>query len=365
MISVADIEQRLRDRVEMLAGELLPAARREGNYLKVGSVQGEAGQSLAIELAGAGKGWWRDYAGTDHGDMLDLIRVTRGLASKGDAVAWAKAWLGIDDSWERGKPPAKANPDEQRKRAEEARARAEQRQAREAAERAQKIKRARGLFLGGPNDPTPGIKGTPVELYLRGRGLEPGEAGEWPRSLRFHAEVWCREERCKIPAMLAMIVTADGEHVATHRTYLMERRGQWTKIDSPNSKMVLGPMGGGFVPIAKGASGKPMARIPQGEPVYVAEGIEDCLVLRMKKPEARIVAAISLGNLAAMVLPAAARRLVICADRDDNAKAVDQLERAIAAQQARGIEVRLVMPPVGHKDLNDWLRAEQRQRGAA
>lgn len=355
MLTVGDIEQRLRDRVEQLAGELLPAARRDGNYLKVGSVMGEAGQSLAIELAGSGKGWWRDYAGTDHGDMLDLIRATRGLADKGAAVAWAKQWLGIDDSWERGKPAAKIDPAEMAKRAEEARSRAEERQQRESAERAQKIKRARGLFLSGE-----AIEGSPAEAYLQGRSLDAGATGKWPRSLRFHPEVWCREERCKIPALLAMIVTADGNHVATHRTYLQQVRGSWTKIDSPNSKMVLGPMGGGFVPISKGVSGKPMAKIPEGEPVHVAEGIEDCLVLRMKKPEARIVAAISLGNLAAMVLPSAARRLVIAADRDDNARAVDLLERAIAAQQARGIEVRLVLPPPPHKDLNDWLRAEMR-----
>jgi hypothetical protein len=170
--------------------------------------------------------------------------------------------------------------------------------------------------------------------------------------------VWCRAEGTKIPALLAPIYLADGTHVATHRTFLQRcaRRG-WSKIDSPNAKMVLGPMWGGFVPVNKGASGKPMAKMPAGEPVYLTEGIEDALVVRMTRPETRIVAAISLPNIGGIVLPEAARRLVVCCDRDDNAKAIAQLERGIAAQQARGLEVRIVMPPEPHKDLNDWLLA--------
>jgi hypothetical protein len=80
-------------------------------------------------------------------------------------------------------------------------------------------------------------------------------------------------------------------------------------------------------------------------------------VVRMMKPEARIIAAISLGNIGAIVLPEAARRLVVVCDRDDKPAAVDQLERSIGRQQARGLSVETVFPPVPHKDMNDWLRA--------
>ena len=160
------------------------------------------------------------------------------------------------------------------------------------------------------------------------------------------------------------IYRADGAQIGTHRTFLQNGRRGWSKIDSPNAKMVLGNMWGGFIPIQKGSSGKPMAKMAEGEPVYVTEGIEDALVVRMMKPEARIIAAIALGNVGAIVLPPAARRLVIVADRDTKAKAQEQLERSIAQQQARGLDVRLVMPPVGIKDMNEWWVAIKRGEAA-
>lgn len=352
MISVQEIEQRLRDNAESIGRELLTGAHKEGAYLKAGSIMGEAGNSLVLVLQGERQGLWRDYAGTDHGDMLDLIQQTQGL-DKGGAVAWAKDRLGIVDEWT---PHAvRPNPEQLRARAEELRQMAAARQSKAADEKAAKMRGARALFLSPQSRP---IAGTPAEAYLQGRAIAQGE--RWPGCLRFNPEVWNADERCKIPAMLAPIYLADGTHVATHRTYLQaERRRGWVKIDGRNAKKVLGPMWGGFIPINKGASGKSMRRMPEGEPVYITEGIEDALCVRMLRPEYRIVAAVTLGNIGAIVLPEAAKRIVIVADRDDNQTALDALERSLAAQQARGLDVRLVMPPVGIKDVNDWLRAGQ------
>ena len=70
----------------------------------------------------------------------------------------------------------------------------------------------------------------------------------------------------------------------------------------------------------------------------------------------RIVAAISLANMGGIVLPPAARKLVLVCDRDTKPKAQEALERAIARQQARGLDVQLVLPPPPHKDMNDWLK---------
>lgn len=349
MLSVAEIEQRLRDQVQALALQLLPNARRDGNYLKVGSIQGEPGGSLVVHLNGTNQGLWSDYAGIDRGDMLDLIEATQGLADKGAAVAWAKEFLGLADEWTG--PARQLSADEKAARAEEARVRLEARQAKDAEERAAKIRRAKGLFLSA----TP-IAGSPAEHYLRGRLLDYAPLPAWPGALRFHPEVWNKEHRVKVPAMVAAIYLADGTQVATHRTYLQEVRGRWTKLDSPNAKMVLGPMWGGFVPINKGSSRKPMRDMIAGEPVFVTEGIEDAIVVRMKRPEARIVSAISLGNMGGIVLPEAAKVLRLVCDRDEKLAAQEALERSIAAQQARGLTVELVMPPAGIKDMNDWLR---------
>ena len=364
MISVSEIEEQLRARCEDIARQLLPAARKEGAYLKVGSVFGEAGGSLVICLQGQKRGRWNDWAADTHGDMLDLIEQALGLPSKREAVAWAKQQLGIHDQWTGS--AVKPCPEELARRAEDARQRAEQRAQEDARDKAAKIRGAKALFLHkGSID----MGDTPAALYLQGRGLRSGPTG-WPGSMRFNPEVWCRDIKEKIPAMLGAVYLADGQQVACHRTYLQRTGGQWGKLQGATAKKILGPSWGGFIPINKGASGKPMSAMAEGEPIYMAEGPEDCLAIRMKKPEARIVCGLSLGNMGAIVFPAAAKRLVIVADRDPNPREVAKLERTIAQQQARGLEVSIVMPPPSVngrpvKDINDWLLAEQEEGRAA
>ncbi len=361
LISVSEIAERLNDQAQSLAPELLPNGYRSGNkWMASGIEDTGASASLAINLSGANIGHWVDYgnarAGEDKGDMLDLLRLKLGMDMRG-AVQEAKRRLGIHDEFIPGTSP-RPNAAEMEARAAEARERAREREEKDAREREAKAKRARGAWLAGKD-----IAGTPAELYLRGRALTPGGDGQWPGSLRFHNEMWCKPLGSKEPAMLGAIFRADGVQVGTHRTFLHQRAGRiWTKIDHPNAKMVLGNMWGGFIPISKGSSGKSMRDMPAGEPVYVTEGIEDAVVVRMMKPEARIVSAICVPNIGAIVLPEQARRLVVVCDRDDNSKAQDQLERSIAQQQARGIDVKLVMPPAelnGEriKDMNDWLQA--------
>lgn len=342
----------LRDEVERLVWELLPAAKRDGHHLCVGSLAGEPGQSLKIEIAGPRKGGWRDFANPDgpdgHGDCLRLIQHVLFAGDLGEAVQWAKSWLGLDHL------------DPARLETRRAQARETARDSAAAHEEEKKLKRKRAvaLWLGGKP-----IVGTPAEAYLRGRGIALSDDGldHWPGSLRFVAECYNKQERVKMPAMVAQMLLPDGSHVATHRTYLTwdDRRG-WVKMDSPNAKMVLGSCGGSFIPLRRGATGKSLSDAPAGDWLHLAEGIEDALVGAMARPALRVGAGYSVGNIGALVLPEAMRNgggLVIWADRDaPGSKAVDALERTIAKQQARGTAVRIVMPPPPHKDLNEWLQ---------
>lgn len=364
MISVAEIAERINGCAGELAPELLPNGRRAGTrWMFSGIADTGNSESAWVHLSGAKIGKWFDMGnaapGEDKGDMLDLLRLKLGLADPASAIAEAKRRLGIHDEFRPG-VRREISPEERARRADEARQRAEVREAEDAAEREQKAKRARALFLSaGP------IGRTPASLYLQRRGIACPSGADWPGAIRFHAEVWCKPERCKVPAMLSAIYRADGVQIGTHRTFLQlcPQRG-WIKIDSPNAKMVLGNMWGGFIPINKGASGKSMRHMLEGEPVYVTEGIEDALVVRMMKPEARIIAAISLPNIGGILLPPAAKRIVVVADRDTNERALAQQERSIGQQQARGMDVSLVMPPPPHKDVNDWWLAIQRERAA-
>lgn len=380
LLSVQEIEQRLRDNAEAIARQCIPNGKVEGKYFLAGDVMGGPGDSLVLYLTGERAGKWRHYAGTDYGDMLDLIELSQGCSGKGEAVAIAKQWLGIDEDW-RGR--GAIDPAEQQRRAAELARQREERTRKDAEAREAKIRGARALYLAGGAS---GVAGTPVEQYLMGRGLAPampGSAslrsataepsaesqGKWPGALRYHPEVWNAEERAKLPAMVAPIYLHDGIHIGTHRTWLQpDKRRGWVKLDCNAPKKVLGSLWGGFIPINKGRSGKPMRTMPAEEPVYVTEGIEDALVVRMARPDARIICAVSLGNIGAVVLPEQARELVIVADRDEKPAAIDALERSIAQQQARGLRVRIVMPEPPYKDMNAWYLAKLRAghgKGAA
>jgi hypothetical protein len=349
-ISVREIELQARARCEALTRECLPNAIKDGAYLKVGSIGGERGSSLVVNLQGANRGMWRDWSANTAGDMVVLVEQTKFGGDRGQAVQWLKSWLGLDDL----DPGRLATV-----RAEAASV--DDDLAAEAAREAEaKKKGARSLWLKGVAD----IAETPAARYLEGRGIDVEPLVRWPGALRFHDEVWNRDAGIKLPAMLAAMTLPDGSHVATHRTFLGREPGtrRWVKADAADlgvprgqAKKVIGKSGGAFVPIRKGASKLSMSRIRAPEAVYVTEGIEDALTVAMAAPLVRVIAAYSLGNLGAIAFPPILETIVIVADRDDHVREQEALERAIARQQARGHRVRLAMPPPGFKDMNAAL----------
>ncbi|MFT6668679.1 MAG: hypothetical protein ACJAVZ_000125 [Afipia broomeae] len=142
----------------------------------------------------------------------------------------------------------------------------------------------------------------------------------------------------------------------------------------PKAKKVLGDYWTSSIHIWKGIGprgGKPgsLRDVKPGAHVFIAEGIEDALSAVVLKPEARVLAAISLSNLGHVVLPEAVSNVTLIADLDDNKTARDELDRAIASHQAAGRTVRVFQNRWGGKDLNDALRAASTEtengRGAA
>jgi len=363
-ISVREIEMQARQHAEAIGRECLPAALKDGQFLKAGSLGGERGSSLVLNLQGSNRGMWRDWSTNDQGDMIVLVERTKFGGDRGQAVAWLKSWLGIDD----------LDPG----RLAQVRARVAQIDAdldAEAAKEAEAKKRgARALWLKGQP-----IADTPAAAYLEGRGITLAALGEWPGALRYHAEVWNADARVKLPCMLAQMILPTGEHVATHRTWLgrCPRTRRWVKacdadlgVSKKGNKKVTGRSKGAFVPLRKGASRLSMGHMRRPESIYTAEGIENALSVAMKQPDARVVAAYSLGNLGMIEFPPAVTAIVLCGDRDEApagadadeiAKAqrkIEAFERAIARQQSRGHRVQIVLPPPGLKDMNDWLRHE-------
>ena len=96
MMMAKEIARALSQSAEDVARYLLPQGKRIGNEWRVGSINGEPGQSLGVHLTGEKAGLWCDFAnGNNHsGDLLDLWAKKRNLKIC-EAITEATHYLGI------------------------------------------------------------------------------------------------------------------------------------------------------------------------------------------------------------------------------------------------------------------------------
>src|SRR5258706_12392621 len=96
----ADLAHRLARNAEAVCRHYLYNGHREGRYWLVGDVANTPGRSLFVRLSGpdSGKGAagkWTDAATGEHGDLLDLIALNRGLDRLRDALDEARVVLSL------------------------------------------------------------------------------------------------------------------------------------------------------------------------------------------------------------------------------------------------------------------------------
>lgn len=103
-MTATEIAHALRPRVDEVARLLLPNGKRNGSLWIVGSVAGEAGNSLKVHLSGELVGSWTDWADQRKGDLIGLWQGARGLGLA-EACEQALAFLGIVET-----SPALARP---------------------------------------------------------------------------------------------------------------------------------------------------------------------------------------------------------------------------------------------------------------
>nr|WP_246573751.1 toprim domain-containing protein [Chelatococcus asaccharovorans] len=120
---------------------------------------------------------------------------------------------------------------------------------------------------------------------------------------------------------------------------------------------------GGFVPLSRGRSGKPIAQAPQGEWVACAEGVENGLSVALARPELRVLTSVSLANLGNITLPDHIGGVYVIADNDSEPDALRQLNASLALLETRNFPTRVVRAPEPHKDFNDWLQVLAAQSG--
>ncbi|OYV67231.1 MAG: DNA primase [Acidiphilium sp. 21-66-27] len=310
--SAAELAHRLAREAEAVCRHYLSNGRRQGRYWLVGDVQNSPGRSLFVRLTGpdsgrGAAGKWTDAATGQHGDLIDLIRLNRGLDRLGDALGEARAFLGLRKP---GLPRAPA--------------------------RAGSSNSARRLFaLSRP------IVGTLAETYLRNRGITAGLEGM--PALRFHPACFYRAHdaapREAWPALIAAVTNPDGTITGVHRTWLDRDGAGKAPIATP--RRALGHLLGNAV------------RFGMPSDVMIAgEGIETMLSLRCLLPDMPMVAALSANHLTALILPPALRRLYIA--RDNDAAGRHAAMRLRDRARAAGIDVRIPWPVTN--DFNADLR---------
>jgi hypothetical protein len=294
----------------------LSNGRQSGNYWLVGDVKNSPGRSLFVRLTGPDRGKgrvgkWTDAATGEHGDLLDLIALNRGLDRLRDVLAEARSFLRL--------PRAEPAPDRT------SRAPLAPHGSSDAARRLYAISRP--------------IRGTIAETYLRNRRIT---ALHEASALRFHPRCYYRSDAdaptVAWPALIAGVTDLDGKIIGVHRTWLNPSGDDKAPVGTP--RRAMGSLLGHGVRF--GAVGEIMA---------AGEGIETMLSLRTVLPTLPMVAALSATHLAVLSFHPSLRRLYIArdADRAGERAAAALIERA----QKAGIEALRLSPILG--DFNEEL----------
>ena len=315
--SASELARRLARNAEAVCRYYLSNGRRQGNYWLVGDVENTPGRSMFVRLKGgeSGKGAagkWTDSARGSYGDLLDVIRGTRGLVDFRDVMDEARRFLSL--------PRPKPEPEWRRQHARAPTGSPES---------------ARRLFAMSRS-----IAGTVAETYLRHRGIT---ALHGTAHLRFHPRCYYRPyddaPTQTWPAMMAAVTGFGGVITGAHRTWLDPSGRDKAPIDTP--RRAMGQLLGNAV------------RFDMAQDVMAAgEGIETVLSVRCVMPTMPMAAALSSAHLSAILFPLRLRRLYIVRDDDPagDGAAASLIDRANAV----GIETIILSPTL--EDFNEDLR---------
>ena len=340
---LADIKALLQSRIDSLVRELAPQGSRAGKYwmAKNPTRDDKRAGSFWIAMSGV-PGSWRDEATGDKGDVLSLISYITGLDFK-HTMQWARDWLGLarlDDTAIRT-----------------ARAKVQHSTVNDEAREADLLQRKRGQAFALWLKATDKLGGTPVDTYLRSRGIDMTRLKAPPRALRCGVRKHL-ESGLVLPCMMALMTGDTEKPFAVHCTFLAPD-GSGKAAVTPARK-IWPSFKGSAIRLARGETGMtPGEAAKQGllDTLVLCEGVEDGLSIALACPEYRVWAAGSIGNLAHIALPTCCADVIIAADNDwGKPQAQKQLETAIAALAAQGRPVRVARSSVG-KDANDALRA--------
>src|ERR1700687_2642408 len=96
----SELARRLARNAEAVCRHYLSNGRRRGRYWTVGDVRNTPARSMFVRLSGpdsgpGAAGHWTDAASAEHGDLLDVIRESCGLAHFRDIADEARRFLSL------------------------------------------------------------------------------------------------------------------------------------------------------------------------------------------------------------------------------------------------------------------------------
>jgi putative DNA primase/helicase len=184
-----------------------------------------------------------------------------------------------------------------------------------------------------------------LSRYFTGRGID-----NIPISAMALTAKDCRHfEHLGLSAYPAMVCTVIREDklVGAHVT-MLSKDGS-SKLSGEKSKLMFGPVKGGYIPISE---------LDPDRPLIIAEGIETALSAAQIASGWPVIATGSAPNMKSLIVPKASE-YIICADNDKN-KTGQNAATFLARQLANaGQSVRVAVPEYEGEDWNDVLLNER------
>jgi putative DNA primase/helicase len=312
----------LAARIDELARVLLPQGKAVSGCWRVGGLDGARGASLAITLSGDHQGRWRDFATSEQGDALDLVKAVR-RCSTAEALEWSRRWLDRDRGRARAPAPNAGDSDDE----------------------ARRIERALAIW-----DEAVDPRNKLVETYLRARALKLTDslAG---KVIRYHrACPWGKDANGKTIRVPAMVVAM--RSIVTDDITAIQR----TRLSQDGKKIERRMLG-----VAAGAAVKLDADERVTDRLIIGEGVETAMTARQigLKPTWALGSA---GAIAGFPVLDGIAKLMILAENDDASRRT--AEACATRWHDAGRKVFINRPTSGN-DLNDALQAMERSRRLA
>jgi hypothetical protein len=342
-LSIAQVCALLNPRIGDVISYLRLHGQRKGDSLWIKNpTRNDHNPSLQIRLSGAEVGKWKDQATDDRGDALALIRYIGNYSSNEEPKKIALQLLGIDEN----NPPT-----------ELPQVKVRDQEMRDEYNDVQENAWAKDFFF---HKCTPEVLGSPVDDYLKHRGINLRQLPRIPDSLRYCPEAYSTEASKNYPAMVWLFRNKDGLITGSHTTFLENIGGIYRKAKLKVAKRMNGTTRFSFISLGRGETGKSLTQPNHGERLMICEGIETGLSLVLAFPKERVLAAGSVSNIKNIRLPADIKDVSICMDNDgDNAPTLKAYRAAADAFRKAGKSVFRFLPQHNFNDFNDWLTADK------